>query len=481
MDFILDDLYYDYYNLNRKIGFITDSDFIKLVYYLRNINLEKENSDSILEKYKTDSSKRFAQHVEDTREEDYYVEKEVLHITYPFEETLNRLEVLFETVGKNKWQKIFGFDYETIYNLITFIIIRIVSYNCYYVSDEETKKEYIKSFPYSLNCYLTVEELYNYFPEHREFIDNILNLISIDISTQKKVTDATKLIKYQDRYYLYFIWDFIYNLYDILEQRIIDCVSDKSKYYEKRGKAFEQLCYKKLKDKFPENNILKNVKYNTEDGNHEIDMIIELDKSYIIFECKSGYFNIHDTEDNRDLYNKFRKTFGNGYKTVNDINNYIKNGNNKFYYKNSKEKFEFGFKNKKIYYINISLYNIEYLQTAVQKIDDKFISPVDVYPICWNFIDYLSIIKLIPWNISLFEIYLDRRSTLLNKRKNLTFDVDEIDVFGFLTDPQYFETYEMLLNYSNNNIDERFSISNGIYREELNRMFNEKFITDMMK
>ncbi len=50
--------------------------------------------------------------------------------------------------------------------------------------------------------------------------------------------------------------------------------------------------------------------------------------------------------------------------------------------------------------------------------------------------------KLAPLNFDLFEKYLERCTSLLNERKNLTFDVDEIDVFGFLTDSCYGSTFE---------------------------------------
>ena len=118
------------------------------------------------------------------------------------------------------------------------------------------------------------------------------------------------------------------------------------------------------------------------------------------------------------------------------------------------------------------------MQTQIQKIKKEFIRPANIYPICWNYLDFGSIMKLSPLDINLFEKYLEKRTRLLNEKKNITFDIDEIDAFGFLTDPKYEYVYDMLMNHVNENIDENLMISNGAYRQEFNMMFDKKFIDD---
>ena len=56
--------------------------------------------------------------------------------------------------------------------------------------------------------------------------------------------------------------------------------------------------------------------------------------------------------------------------------------------------------------------------------------------------DFGSIMKLSPLDFNLFERYLERRTNLLNKRKNVIFDIDEIDAFGFLTDTNYDNSFD---------------------------------------
>lgn len=77
--------------------------------------------------------------------------------------------------------------------------------------------------------------------------------------------------------------------------------------------------------------------------------------TYIIFECKSSNFDINKINSNKALYKFVEKSIKNVIKLKLD---------------------------KKIYYINLSLYNIEYLQTQMQKIKIEYANLVNVYSIC---------------------------------------------------------------------------------------------------
>ena len=200
---------------------------------------------------------------------------------------------------------------------------------------------------------------------------------------------------------------------------------------------------------------------------------METNNEIIIFECKSSRFDIHTTKNDEELKKAFLRAFGNGYKTINDFNDYINNDGKELYSKQNKKEYSFDFKKKKVVYINISLHNIEYLQTSVQKIDKKLIKPVKVYPINWNFIDFLTIMELSQMNPEPIFEYIHKRFKMLNENKEITFDVDEIDVLGFLTDKQNERVYKMIIG-SSSKVDTTFTISNGIYRQQINKLFNKK-------
>ena len=335
------------------------------------------------------------------------------------------------------------------------------------------------SYPNSTNFFMTKKELYNFFPSRKKDIDDILQIISIDIKDIKKIKDTYLLLKYNDTYILYFIWDFLYNLYDILEKKVIEHYN-KDKYYLDRGTNFENYCFQKLVDAFPKFNIFKNLYYKGKTVENEIDILLETNNEIIIFECKSAKFDIHKTENDNEMKNAFLRAFGRGFKTINNFYNYIKNNGNELYDKRSKQCFSFDFKTKKVIFINLSLYNIEYLQSCVQNISEELIKPVNMYPINWNFIDFLTIMDLAKFNYKLVSEYLNKRFNIINKHKKLKLDEDEIDAFGFLTDKNNNKIYNMLLN-TDSNINTEFMISNGEYRNTINKLFNERFINRFRK
>ena len=471
---ILNRLYYNYYNLDKKYYFPIDKDYIRMIYMLRNEDVDSLSIHEALKKYRNRNT-IFNEVLNNKKEFDYLVENETIHITYPYEETIERLSILHSILGEIKWNEMFGFSLENLCDLLVLIIYRIFNYNfCHY--EKQFLNEYICVFPNSKHCYFTKKEIYSFFNNNKE-IDKIIDFISIDINQQKEESDSFRLIHHEGKYYLFFIWDFLYNLFDVFESYILDRIDNKDEYYKEKGKYFEELCYKKIKNNYTNNKIYKNLKYIFKKGNHEIDLVLELPNSYIFFECKSAEFNISKFDSNKEMYERFLTAFGRGVKTINNLNDYINSGNNLFF-NNAGEKIILDLKNKKSYYINLSLYNIEYLQTQIQKIKSKYIRPVDIYPICWNYLDFGSIIKLTPLDTNLFEEYLDKRTKLINKKKNMTFDIDEFDVFGFLTDSRYNDVINMLMNSMPNNIDENFMISNGVYRRDFNNMFNEKFVTE---
>lgn len=486
MDELLKKIYYDYYNLERTLDFDFDKDFFKFVYQLKNYKGKTINIDKVLNDYKDSTTAEIHEQLfQNGKIDTFFAEKLSVHLTYPLKYTIKRLNIIFNTIGKDEWYKIFGFTSKNFISLINFILIRIILYNNYIIeNNSEMKKQYEINFPLSTNYYFTKEELYGFFSENKKDIDKILKIISKNIFDFKNENDVFYFIEYNKKYILYFIWDFIYNLYDVIENYILDFYQnnkiDKETFYSNRGKVFENCCADRIKELFSPQTVYQNLYYNNNNGDHEIDILVNTQHEIIVFECKSSKFDIHKTKNDKELKNDFLRAFGNGFKTFNNLNNYINNGGNKFYSKNLNKSFNFDFQTKKVIFINISLHNIEYLQTSIQKIDKNLIKPVSVYPICWNYIDFLTITELGKKNIPLFTEYLYKRFDMINKNKNLTLDIDEIDVLGFLTDEHNDELYHNLINMYKENIDMNFMINNGAYRETVNNYLDCLFFEELI-
>lgn len=472
-------IYDDYYDINRTINLMCDMDVIKFVYFLSQNDFHDEKMDDIVEMFKDARRKDIDEMIHNSSDDSFFSARSTLHFTYPLGETLKKLDVLYEITGSDLWEKIFGYSYDMFNAVITVILCRIILFYNYYrtIEDNDEKKEFEERNPLVRECYLTKEEIYKYFNGFTTEIDLILNDISIKYSDIKQLKDVYRIINNDGHYYLFFIWDFLYNLYNIYSKRIKDYLGN-DKFSDIRGKAFENVCFKNLELCFPNSKKYQSLQYDYKKGNHEIDILMELENTIIVFECKSGAFDVYDFDNNDELYEEFRKVFGNGYKTINDLNKYIKEGNNCFRTKNGKT-VNIDLKGKKVIYINLSLYNIEFMQTNIQKIKSEKLKKVEVYPICWNYIDFLTLTQVACVDYNLFEQYLIKRFEIINNNKNLTLDYDEVDVFGLLTDPDQIEfvnKYLLKVSKDSANIDMNFMISNAIYRREFNDGLNRRFL-----
>ncbi len=481
MEELLKTIYFDYYNIKRTNKFTTDKEFFRFLYNLKNYKDKKINGNEILKKYLDPVVKEIRDKIgKNTLKDDFFSEKNFVHLTYPLEQTIKRLQIIYISLGEEEWNKIFSFKYSFFVDFIFFLIRRVLLFNDYALQkDNKRKREYEESFSKSTNFYFTKDELYSFFPKHKKEIDKIFNIITINIFGFEKEADVFKIIENDNKYILYFLWDFTYFLYDLIEDEIIKYYGINSKeldkYYLKRGKALEKYCYISLIDAFPKTNIRRNLYYDSKNGNNEIDIILETKNEFIIFEQKSSKFDIHQTKDDENLKKAFIKAFGNSFKTLNNFYEFAKNGDGVMYFKHDKKKVNIDLKHKKIILIQVSLHNIEYMQSSVQKFDKNLIKPVANYPICWNFIDFLTILELAKMNTEIVIEYINKRYDILNRNKEITLDIDEIDAMGFLTDSRYKKQYEMLTNDQNNNVDLRFMIGNGAYRNEVNELMNSRF------
>lgn len=355
-------------------------------------------------------------------------------------------------------------------SLIKAIIKRIITYNNLVLDNKG--EEY--------NFYLTKDEIYTYLTIPTTEIETIIEFISIDLNNINDERDCFNLIKFDnDSYTLIFIWDFLYYLYDKIETKIKENSNEKqlSIYYNNRGKIFEKQCTQEIKFAFKNKEIYKNVYYINEKGKNELDIILIIDNKIIVFECKTTNFDIYKTNNNEELEYQIISALGKGYKTINNFDQYLKNKDTIELLDNGK-KIQLNLKNKEIIYVCISLNNIEFVQTSIQKLDDTVLKKVNKYPIILNYLDLSSILDLASLNPDPILKYFGERFYTINELKMLSIDIDEIDVLGFLTDEQNARVYNMIKdNYSF--VDTNLMITNGAYRNQVNKFLNEKFIYNL--
>ena len=464
-------IYCDYYDIGKPQNFKLNTD----VEYIQLIASYKEIKDKTLKKTIKNFKDLFSKKLRDSvlnseNKDDYFVDKNIVHITYPLEKTINRLYFIYNSIGKKEWNKIFNFDFENMIALIKAIIKRIITYNNLVLDNKG--KEY--------NFYLTKDEIYTYLTISTTEIDQIIEFISIDLNYINDERDCFNLIKFNnDSYTLIFIWDFLYYLYDKIETKIKENSNEKqlSIYYNNRGKIFEKQCTQEIKLAFKNKEIYKNVYYINEKGKNELDIILIIDNKIIVFECKTTNFDIYKTNNNEELEYQIISALGKGYKTINNFDQYIKNKDTIELLDNGKKN-ELNLKNKEIIYVCISLNNIEFVQTSIQKLNGKVLKKVNKYPIILNYLDLSSILDLASLNPDPILEYFSERFYTINELKMLSIDIDEIDVLGFLTDEQNARVYNMIKDNSSF-VDTNLMITNGAYRNQVNKFLNEKFIYNL--
>lgn len=464
-------IYCDYYDIGKPQNFKLNTD----VEYIQLLASYKEIKDKTLKKTIKNFKDLFSKKLRDSilnskNKDDYFVDKNIVHITYPLEKTINRLYFIYNSIGKKEWNKIFNFDFENMISLIKAIIKRIITYNNLVLDNKG--EEY--------NFYLTKDEIYTYLTIPTTEIETIIEFISIDLNNINDERDCFNLIKFDnDSYTLIFIWDFLYYLYDKIETKIKENSNEKqlSIYYNNRGKIFEKQCTQEIKFAFKNKEIYKNVYYINEKGKNELDILLIIDNKIIVFECKTTNFDIYKTNNNEELEYQIISALGKGYKTINNFDQYIKNKDTIELLDNGK-KIQLNLKNKEIIYVCISLNNIEFVQTSIQKLDGTVLKKVNKYPIILNYLDLSSILDLTSLNPDPILKYFGERFYTINELKMLSIDIDEIDVLGFLTDEQNARVYNMIKDNSSF-VDTNLMITNGAYRNQVNKFLNEKFIYNL--
>ncbi len=464
-------IYLDYYDIGKLQNFKLNTD-VEYIQFLANYKkIKAKTLKAIFKNFKEIFSKKLRDNILNSKnKDDYFIDKNIIHITYPFEKTINRLNIIYKSIRKKEWDRIFGFNYENMIALIYVIIGRTVSYNNMVLSNRKNGYKF----------YFTKDEIYTYLTISTKEIDKIIEFISIDLDKINTERDCFNIIQFSNnKYTLVFIWDFLYYLYDKIEMKIKENCDEKqlNTYYNMRGKVFEKQCAEEIDLAFKNKEIYQNIYYLDKKGKNELDIILIMDNKVIVFECKTTKFDIYKTNNNEELEREIIGALGKGYKTINNFDEYIKDKHAIELFNNG-NKFEIDLKNKDIVYVCISLNNVEFVQTSIQKLDGKVLKKVNKYPIILNYLDFSSILELASLNSNPILKYFSERYFTINELKMLSLDIDEIDVLGFLTDDQNERVYKMIKECASN-VDTNIMIKNGAYRNQLNEFLNRKFFYDL--
>lgn len=94
-------IYCDYYDIGKTQNFKLNTD----VEYIQLIASYKEIKDKTLKKTIKNFKDLFSKKLRDSvlnseNKDDYFVDKNIVHITYPLEKTINRLYFIYNSIGK---------------------------------------------------------------------------------------------------------------------------------------------------------------------------------------------------------------------------------------------------------------------------------------------------------------------------------------------------------------------------------------------
>ena len=477
---ILEELYNGYYSINNKIfDFNLDTDYI---YALHKINdLEGKSSKEIGEFIK----KRFYDSISSS--DPNIASKLTLHIQLPLFISLERTIVLFETI-KNFHNIDLGFSYLDFVIICHSIIFRIqlhILFKKHIEGDEKYKNLFNEKFSnMKIDQWFDVDELYEFNKlVDKEKIRRFLDIFSITPDEDFNYVDTFRILKNKNKYTILFLSDFTYYSYFYLENYILSSFNYDSslisEYGKVRGEKFELFVYQMLQDFYQSEKIHKNIFYKDINGNKsELDLVVELKNVILNIELKSSRFDIAFLNNSKELDTRFISSFKRSYKSIDRFHKTIE-GKNDFSFTEDGVSNVINLNNKLIVSLHVTACDIKYIASEIQRDIIPNLPKYDYYPININCIDLKSILLTLHANekgYENFERYLVDRFMLINRHKNVKFDLDEIDMFGFLTtDSDENRKSIKILKSSPTTVPVDFLISNGIYREQINKALDNLF------
>ncbi len=488
---IMENLYHAYFSNEDKniFNFSLDTDFI---YSLQKINELNGMSNLDISNFVRN---RFLGML--SSDDPNIAHKLTLHLRFPLYISLQRCLILFET--KNQFKEIdFDLNFTEFTSISHVILFRVMLYNMYHhlevnkKVDEEIESGYKQVFGNKISLWFNAEELSALNSQlDTVSIQRYLDFFSVDLKDIKTNLDPFKIIKSKLGYTVIFLHDFTYNLYQTIEDKFLSSFGGNvilsSEYGKIRGEMFEKYTFMLLKDFIATSRIHKNYFYRDIDGkNSELDFIVEFDDIVLNIECKSARFDTFLADDGNILNDRFISAYKRSYDSIDRFHRTI-NNREKLSLKKEGSSKVIDLKNKTVVSIHLTTYDMKYIASEIQRDIIPKMNKYEFYPININCIDFqcmLLDIKFGGFADTRFRKYLLKRFELINSNKNLKFDMDEMDVYGFIiteTDDNL-KTLKIFKDHKDNPGDIDFLISNGVYRNQINKelsmMFLEKRIED---
>jgi len=281
-------------------------------------------------------------------------------------------------------------------------------------------------------------------------------------------------IEVENKFFLIYPHAFAYDTFRIMEEYILEKISatEINKYYKLRGDFFEKYCESSISYHF-ERTPHKKLKYKFNNKLQEIDLLIEYPDAYIVVECKSSKFiDCNEFYPIKDILNDIKKSVGKGFKTLNTFMKYSDSSSELVFMNGDTQLI---FPKKKIYPIVLTLSDLKFVAGTIQKYEQ--LEKIAYYPVSLSIMDFNTILKNAP--DKRFLLYLNRRLDLINNFQNATFDIDEIDVYGFIM-YEDFEKLKSIMTISKD-IDFSFMISNSVYRKQANDETDQIFFNYLIQ
>jgi Fe-S-cluster formation regulator IscX/YfhJ len=467
---LIEELYNGYYSIdNNTFDFHQDTDYIHALHKIQDI--EGKSSKEIDELIR----KRFYDSISSS--DPNIASKLTLHIQLPMFISLERTTVLFETI--NNFHNIdLGFNYLDFVIICHSIIFRVqlhILFKKYFEGEEYFNSLLNEKFPnINIDHWFDVDELYEFNKlVDKEKIRKFLDIFSISPDVDSNYVDTFRILNIENKYTVIFLSDFTYYSYFYLENHILRSFNYDnsliSEYGKVRGEKFELFIYRMFNDFYQSEMIHKNIFYRDINGNKsELDLVVELKNVILNIELKSSRFDIAFLKNSKELDTRFISAFKRSYKSIDRFHR-TEDGVDKVINLN----------NKSIISLHVTAYDIKYIASEIQRDIIPNLPKYDYYPINVNCIDLKSILLTLHANekgYENFESYLVERFKLINNHKNIKFDLDEIDMFGFLTtDSEENRKSINILKSSPTSVPVDFLISNGIYREQINKALDNLF------
>jgi len=320
--------------------------------------------------------------------------------------------------------------------------------------------------------FITFEELSQISLLGKKVLLKLFEVFSAPFDSIDK-NNVHKLCKYNGSYICIFEESLAYSSFFYFEEYVLNNTGiNPDEYYELRGRGFEQYvtCY--ISECFPKERIHTNATYiDKEKRKHEIDVLVECANYRMVFECKTTNFLFRKSPNGEEAFKRLaHSSFRKGMKTLNDFYEFIKSENPTIRFNKNTQ---FALKHKPTLSLIVTLGKTLTISGEVSKIykEDhlEVISPImHVADLC----DILFLVR----NCENFYDYFSKRFSLVNTYRMFTADIDEIDAFGMITTPGY---YERVIQYAKAfpDIDLSFMTQNGQYRGKVNFEFNNRYLS----